>query len=713
MRMLRFAALPVVFALAACQPAVKPDKPAAAALAYPASRTVDQVDTYHGVQVADPYRWLEDIDSADTKAWIEAQNKVTFDYLGQIPGRERIAARLTEIWNFARWGAPFREGKQWFWFKNNGLQNQSVLYVADRPDSDGRVLLDPNTLSADGTVALKSVEFSADGRWMAYGLSSGGSDWEEWHVLDVASGKPTDDVVKWVKFAGVAWSRDGKGFWYGRYAEPAGENALKAKNEFQKLYWHKLGTPQSADVLVHEQRDQPDWMFSPQVTEDGRYLVVSVARSTEDKNLVLYRDLRNPKSKLRELVGEWRNDYGFLGNVGTKFYFRSDDGASNYRVIAIDVARPDRKHWKTIVPESEHLLQSAKLVGGQVVVSTLENAHTAMRRYTLDGKPKGEVALPGLGSASTITGHASDKVGFYLYTSYTEPTSIYQYDFDTDKSTLLHAPTLAFDGSQYETVQVFYRSKDGTRVPMFITRKKGLALDGANPTILYGYGGFNVPMTPQFSASVAGWLDLGGVYAVANLRGGSEYGNAWHEGGMKLNKQNVFDDFIAAAEYLIAEKYTTPQRLAIRGGSNGGLLVGAVELQRPDLFAAAVPAVGVLDMLRFREFTIGKAWESDFGSVLDAAEFKAIHAYSPLHNVKRGVNYPATLITTGDHDDRVFPAHSFKFAAAMQAANPTGKPQLIRIDVRAGHGQGKPTTKQIAETADVYAFILKAFGLAQ
>lgn len=713
MRMLRFAALPVVLALAACQPAVKPDKPAASALAYPASRTVDQVDTYHGVQVADPYRWLEDIDSADTKAWIEAQNKVTFSYLEQIPERERIAARLTEIWNFTRWGAPFREGKQWFWFKNNGLQNQSVLYVADRADSDGRVLLDPNTLSADGTIALKNVEFSTDGRWMAYGLSSGGSDWEEWHVLDAATGKPTDDVLKWMKFSGVAWSRDGKGFWYSRFNEPVGENALKAKNEFQKLYWHKLGTPQSADVLVHEQRDQPDWMFSPQVSEDGRYLVVSVARSTEDKNLVLYRDLRNPKSKLRELVGEWRNDYGFLGNVGTRFYFRSDDGASNYRVIAIDIARPDRKNWKTIVPEGEHLLQKATLVGGQIVVSTLENARTAMRRYTLEGKAKGEVALPGLGTASYITGHAADKVGYYTYTSFTEPPSIYQYDFQTDKSTLLHAPTLAFDGTQYETVQVFYTSKDGTRVPMFITRKKGVTLDGTNPTILYGYGGFNVPMMPQFAASVAGWLDLGGVYAMANLRGGSEYGNAWHEGGMKLNKQNVFDDFIAAAEYLIAEKYTSPQRLAIRGGSNGGLLVAAVELQRPDLFAAAIPAVGVLDMLRFREFTIGKAWESDLGSVRDPAQFKAIYAYSPLHNVKPGAKYPATLITTGDHDDRVFPAHSFKFAAAMQKADPNGKPQLIRIDVRAGHGQGKPTAKQIAETADVYAFILKAFGLAK
>ena len=713
MRLLRFAALPVVFALAACQPAVKPDKPAASALAYPVSRTVDQVDTYHGVQVADPYRWLEDIDSADTKAWVEAQNKVTFNYLEQIPGRERIAARLTEIWNYARWSAPFREGKQWFWFKNNGLQNQSVLYVADRPDSDGRVLIDPNTLSTDGTVALKSYEFSADGRWMAYGLSSGGSDWEEWHVLDVAGGKPTDDVLKWVKFSDVAWSRDGKGFWYSRFAEPVGENALKAKNEFQKLYWHKLGTPQSADVLVHEQRDQPDWMFSPQVSEDGRYLIVSVARSTENKNLVLYRDLRNPKSKLRELVGEWRNEYAFLGNLGTKLYFRSDDGASNYRVVAIDVAKPDRKHWKTIVPEGKSLLQTAKLVGGEVVVSMLQDARTAMYRYALDGKPKGAVALPGLGTASTITGHPGDKVGYYTYTSFTEPPSIYQYDFATDKSTLLHAPTLAFDGAQYETLQVFYASKDGTRVPMFITRKKGVALDGKNPTILYGYGGFNIPMMPKFSPSVAGWLDLGGVYAVANLRGGSEYGNAWHEGGMKLNKQNVFDDFIAAAEYLIAEKYTSPQRLAIHGGSNGGLLVGAVELQRPELFAAAIPSVGVMDMLRFREFTIGKAWESDLGSVLDPAEFKAIYAYSPLHNIKRGVKYPATLITTGDHDDRVFPAHSFKYAAALQAADPHGNPQLIRIDVRAGHGQGKPTTKQIAESADVYAFILKAFGLAE
>ena len=709
MRALRYAVVPLIAALAACQPATRPDKPVAATLAYPASRTVDQVDTYHGVQVADPYRWLEDIDSADTRAWVEAQNKVTSGFLHQLPQRERIAARLTEIWNYTRWEAPFREGEQWFWFKNDGLQNQSVLYTADQPDSDGRVLLDPNTLSADGTVALKGLEFSTDGRWMAYGLSSGGSDWEEWHVLDVAAGKPTEDVLNWVKFTQVAWSRDGKGFWYSRYPEPAGENALKAKNQYQKLYWHKLGTPQSADTLVHERKDQPDWMWAPAASEDGRYLVVSVARSTENRNLVLYRDLREKSGKLRELVGEWRNDYTFIGNVGTKFYFKTDDGAPKNRVITIDVTRPAAKNWKTVVPEGSDVIESARMVGGQVVVGYLKDARTVLRRYALDGKPKGEISLPGLGTATVPTGKQGDKVGYYSYTSYTEPFSIYGFDFDTGESRLLHAPTLSFDGSRYETTQIFYPSKDGTQVPMFITHRKGLALDGTNPAILYGYGGFNISLKPTFSPSVAAWLDLGGAYAVATLRGGGEYGKTWHEGGMKLRKQNVFDDFIAAAEYLIAQKYTSPQKLAISGGSNGGLLVAATEIQRPDLFAAAIPAVGVLDMLRFREFTIGKAWESDYGSVLDAQEFAALRAYSPLHNLKSGTKYPATLITTGDHDDRVFPAHSFKFAAALQAADPGGKPHLIRIDVRAGHGQGKPTSKKIAEVSDVYAFILKAF----
>lgn len=703
--------LPALLLVAACQPVKK--EAAAERLVYPVSKKVGQVDTYHGQEIADPYRWLEDIDSADTTAWIKAQNDVTTAFLEKIPGRDRIAARLTEIWNFNRWGVPQREGKQWFWFKNDGLQNQAVLYVGDKPEAEGRVLLDPNSLSTDGTIALKDTAFSADGKYMAYGLSSGGSDWEEWRVLNVAKGEPTEDVLKWVKFSAVDWSRDGKGFWYSRYDEPQGENALKAKNEFQKLYYHKLGTAQSEDTLVYERKDQPDWSFGADASDDGRYLIVSVFRSTERKNLILYRDLKAKGNVLKELITDWSAEYDFLGNVGSKLYFRTDDDAPRGRIIAIDVTKPARKNWKTVVAQNDDSLQSADLVGGMLVANYLHDASTRLRRFDMNGKAKGDIALPGLGTVAAFEGRPADKVAYYSFASYTTPTSIYAYDTAKNKSTLLHAPTMAFDPTLYETRQVFYTSKDGTRVPMFITGKKDLALDGNNPTILYGYGGFKIPQVPGFSASVAGWLDQGGVFAVANLRGGGEYGREWHEAGTKLNKQNVFDDFIAAAEYLIEQKYTSSQRLAIRGGSNGGLLVAATELQRPELFAAAVPAVGVLDMLRFREFTIGKAWESDFGSVLNIDEFTAIRAYSPLHNIKPGVSYPATLITTGDHDDRVFPAHSFKFAAALQAANPKGKPHLIRIDVRAGHGQGKPTGKQIAETADVYAFILNAFGLAK
>lgn len=703
--------LPALLLVAACQPVKK--EAAAERLVYPASKKVGQVDTYHGQEIADPYRWLEDIDSADTTAWIKAQNDVTSAFLEKIPGRDRIAARLTEIWNFNRWGVPQREGKQWFWFKNDGLQNQAVLYVGDKPEAEGRVLLDPNSLSTDGTIALKDTAFSADGKYMAYGLSSGGSDWEEWRVLNVAKGEPTEDVLKWVKFSAVDWNRDGKGFWYSRYDEPQGENALKAKNEFQKLYYHKLGTPQSEDTLVYERKDQPDWSFGADASDDGRYLIVSVSRGTERKNLVLYRDLKAKGTALKELISDWTAEYEFLGNVGTKLYFHTDDDAPRGRIIAIDVAKPARKNWKTVVAQGDDSLQSADLVGGMLVANYLHDASTRLRRFDMNGKAKGDIALPGLGTVAAFEGRPGDKVAYYSFASYTTPTSIYAYDTAKNKSTLLHAPTMAFDSSLYETRQVFYTSKDGTRVPLFITGKKDLVLDGNNPTILYGYGGFKIPQVPNFSPSVAGWLDQGGVFAVANLRGGGEYGREWHEAGTKLTKQNVFDDFIAAAEYLIEQKYTSSQRLAIRGGSNGGLLVAATELQRPDLFAAAVPAVGVLDMLRFREFTIGKAWESDFGSVLNVDEFTAIRAYSPLHNIKSGVAYPATLITTGDHDDRVFPAHSFKFAAALQAANPKGKPHLIRIDVRAGHGQGKPTGKQIAEAADVYAFILNAFGLAK
>jgi prolyl oligopeptidase len=714
----------VAVVLTACQqaPAPKSANPSMnkssqgepATLTYPTSKTVAQTDTYHGVKVADPYRWLEDLDAPATREWIEAQNKVTFDYLNRIGRSDKIKARLTEIWNYERYSSPQQYGGRYFYTHNDGLQNQAVLLVAESMDAAPRLLLDPNKLSADGTIALKGYAISEDGKHVAYGLSSGGSDWEDWHVLDVDTGKDTSDLLKWVRYSSASWRRDGTGFYYCRYDEPKGENALKSLNKFQKMYFHRLGTDQSDDELIHEQKDQPDWLFGSQVSDDGRYLIISVARSTEPKNLVLFRDLakKHADARTETLIGTWDASYQFLGNTKGIFYFLTDNDAPRYRIVAIDTAHPDKAHWKEVVPQAAETLQNATVVNHSFVAEYLKDAHSDVRRFDMKGATIGRIDLPGLGSASGFSGRTRDTETFYTYSSYTAPPTVFRYDLKTSTGSVFRAPKVAFDPAQYETRQVFYTSKDGTKVPMFITAKKGTKQDGANPTILYGYGGFNISLQPAFSPGLIAWLDLGGVYAVASLRGGGEYGREWHEAGMKLHKQNVFDDFIAGAEYLIAEKYTSPQKLAIRGGSNGGLLVAAAELQRPDLFAAAIPQVGVLDMLRFRDFTIGKAWESDYGSVENADEFKAMYAYSPLHNVKPGVDYPATLIITGDHDDRVFPAHSFKYAAAMQAADPHGKPILIRIETRAGHGQGKPTTKQIEEAADVYAFILDAFAKA-
>jgi prolyl oligopeptidase len=717
--------LAAAIALSACQ-AVTPSKTAsppmstskpgssAGTLTYPVAKTVAQTDDYHGVKVADPYRWMEDLDAPATREWIEGENKVTSAYLDGIAGRDKIRNRLTEIWNYERYGSPQQYGGHYFYTHNDGLQNQAVLYVADSPSATPRLLLDPNTLSADGTIALKGYAISDDGKHVAYGLSSGGSDWEDWHVLDVASGKNTDDELKWVKFSGASWRRDGTGFYYSRYDEPKGENVLKAVSQFQKLYFHRLGTKQSADQLIHEQKDQPDWLFGGQVSDDGRYLVISVARNTEPKNLVLYRDLakKNAGATTETLIGTWDASYQYLGNTKGVFYFLTDSDAPRYRIVAIDTKHPDKAHWRELIPQAAETLQNASEVNHSFIAEYLQDAHSVVRLFDLKGKATGSIELPGLGSASGFSGRTRDTETFYTFSSYTAPPTVFRYDLKTRTASVFRAPKVAFDPALYETRQVFYSSKDGTRVPMFVTAKKGVAQNGANPAILYGYGGFNISLQPAFSPALIAWLDLGGVYAVANLRGGGEYGREWHEAGMKLHKQNVFDDFIAAAEYLIKEKYTSPQQLAIRGASNGGLLVAAAELQRPDLFAAAIPQVGVLDMLRFRDFTIGKAWESDYGSVDNADEFKAMYAYSPLHNIKKGVDYPATMIITGDHDDRVFPAHSFKFAATMQAADPHGKPVLIRIETRAGHGQGKPTTKQIDEVADVYAFILDAFAKA-
>jgi len=679
---------------------------------YPAAKKMEQVDDYHGTKIADPYRWLEDLDTADTKSWVAAQNRLTDAYLAEIPARQKIKERLTKLWNFERFGIPFREGDRYFYTKNDGLQNQSVLYTVASLADEPRVLLDPNKLSTDGTVALAGTAISRDGKLMAYGLSASGSDWSEWKVRNVETGQDLPDVVKWVKFSGASWTADGKGFFYSRYDEPkAGASALSGVNEFQKLYYHRLGTPQAEDTLVYERKDQKDWGFDGNVSEDGRYLVIYVWTGTDAKNRIYYKDLQAKDSTVVKLLDDFDAAYNFIDNDGPVFWFTTDKDAPRYKVVAIDTRKPERENWKVVIPEAAETLEGANVVGDMFIVSYLKDAHAQVKVHKLDGSFVREVALPGIGSASGFSGKRTDRETFYAYGSFTTPYPIYRYDLTTGKSTIFRQPKVDFDANAYETKQVFLTSKDGTRIPMFITHKKGLKLDGTNPTLLYGYGGFNVSETPAFSVSRMVWMEMGGVFALANLRGGGEYGKDWHESGMKLKKQNVFDDFVAAAEWLIANKYTSTPKLAIQGGSNGGLLVGAVITQRPDLFGAAIPAVGVMDMLRFNKFTIGAAWTSDYGSPENPEEFKALYGYSPLHNLKAGIKYPPTLITTADHDDRVWPGHSFKFAAAMQAAQGGAAPVLIRIETKAGHGAGKPTSKIIEEYADIWGFLVRTLNM--
>ncbi|NOS72511.1 MAG: S9 family peptidase [Verrucomicrobia bacterium] len=675
-------------------------------LNYPVTRQTNQTDVYHGVTVRDPYRWLEDDNSAETKTWVTAQNKVTFDYLERIPQRAAIKSRLTELWNFERYGAPFKQGSRYFISKNDGLQNQSVLYTMTTLDAEPVLLLDPNKLSSDGTVALSGYDISDDGNLMAYGLSTAGSDWQEWRVRDVRTGTDLPDQIKWVKFSGASWTKDGNGFFYSRYDEPTEAAKLTKANYFHKLYHHRLGTTQAEDKLIYHRPDHKDWNFNGGVTDDGRYLVITASQGTDPKNRVLYQDLQTPDAPVIELLMDFDADYGFIDNDGPIFWFSTDLNAPRHRVIAIDVTKPERSNWKDIIPEATETLTGVSAVNNQFICAYLRDARSQIKVFGLDGKFIREIELPGIGSAGGFGGKRSDTETFYSFTSFTIPGAIYRYDLASATSSVFRAPKLKFDPADYETRQVFYTSKDGTRVPMFISHKKGLRRDGNNPTVLYGYGGFNISITPTFSVANLAWMEMGGVYAIPNLRGGGEYGEQWHQAGTKLRKQNVFDDFIAAAECLIANKYTSSKKLAISGGSNGGLLVGACMTQRPDLYRAALPAVGVMDMLRFHKFTIGWAWTSDYGSAENADEFKALLAYSPLHNIKPGARYPATLITTADHDDRVVPAHSFKFAATLQAAQRGRAPTLIRIDTKAGHGAGKPTTKIIEEAADKWAFLL-------
>jgi prolyl oligopeptidase len=680
-------------------------------IVYPAARRSDHVDTYHGVAVPDPYRWLEELDSAETKAWVDAENKATFAYLETLPNRTAIKERLTALWNYERYGVPAKEGGRYFFTRNDGLQNQAVLFAVPRLDATPEVLIDPNTLSKDGTVALAGTAVSEDGKYLAYGVAEAGSDWNTWKVRSVDTAQDLADTLRWVKFSGASWTKDGKGFYYSRYAEPVAGAELKNVNLDQKIYFHKLGTPQAEDALVYERKDQPEWLLSGTVTEDGHYLVIGVAQGKTVNTALFYKDLQAPGAPVVELLPKFDAQYGFVGNDGPVFWVQADKDAPRGRVFAIDTRKPEPKDWAEVIPESKDALQGVSVVGERFFASYLKDARSVVRTIDLRGKPLGEVALPGIGTVGGFSGKRADTETFFFFTSYTTPTTIYRYDVAAGQSHVFRAPKVAFDAAAYETRQVFYKSKDGTKVPMFLTHKKGLKLDGQNPTLLYGYGGFNIPLTPAFSISNLAWLERGGVYAVANLRGGGEYGESWHQAGTRLQKQNVFDDFMAAAEWLIAHKITSTPRLAIEGGSNGGLLVGAVLTQRPELFGAAIPAVGVMDMLRFHKFTIGWAWVSDYGSSDDPKEFAALRAYSPYHNLKKGTCYPPTLVTTADHDDRVFPAHSFKFAAALQDAQGCDQPVLIRIETRAGHGAGKPTAKIIEEAADVWAFLLHALGV--
>jgi prolyl oligopeptidase len=673
-------------------------------LTYPQAKRGDQVDDYHGTKIADPYRWLEDTDSPDTHAWVDAENKLTFGYLDKIPYRQAIHERLTNLWNYERFSAPEMEGGRYFFEHNSGLQNQSVLLVAESVNAEPRELFDPNKLSSDGTVALSGTAFSDDGKLMAYGIAASGSDWNEWHVRDVNTGKDLSDDLKWIKFSGASWSKDNQGFYYSRYDEPTGAT-LRDTNYFQKLYYHRLGTAQAEDKLIYERPDNKEMLFGGSVTDDGHYLIIEVSQGTSPNTRVYYKDLSQPDAQVVKLLDDFDARYSFIDNDGPVFWFESNLDAPRGRILAIDTRHPERANWKTLVPQGPDKLQFASVVNNTFLVGYLKDARTEVHVHDLTGKVLRNVDLPGIGTAVGFTGKRKDKETFYAFTSFISPTTIYRYDPVAGKSSVFRQPKVDFDSTRFETKQVFYNSKDGTRVPMFLTYKKGIKLDGQNPTLLYAYGGFDISMTPTFSVPNVVWLEMGGVYAQPNLRGGGEYGEQWHLAGTKLKKQNVFDDFIAAAEWLIANKYTSTPKLAVRGRSNGGLLIGAVLTQRPDLFGVTLPEVGVMDMLRFHKFTIGWAWTSDYGSSDDPAEFKAIYAYSPLHNLRPGTKYPPTLIATSDHDDRVVPGHSFKFAATMQADQAGPAPVLIRIETKAGHGAGKSITKLIDETADTWAFV--------
>lgn len=678
---------------------------------YPKPRRGSQVDDYHGTKVADPYRWMEDTESAETKAWIEAENKLTNSYLSTIPQREAIKNRLTEIWNYERYSAPSKITKNFYIYtKNDGLQNQSVLYKATSINDPGKVFFDPNKLRADGTAALGGSSFTDDGKLWAYGVSQAGSDRSEWFVMDVATGKLLPDTLAPNRQGVAAWLKDNSGFFYTSYPPAEKGQELKNTTYYQKLYFHKLGTPQSEDYVVYERPDNKEYFCGAEISEDGNWLIITVGKGTERMNMVYFKNLTMEKAPILPLIENLDNSWNFLGNDGSTFYFQTDKSASRGKVVKVDALAPV-KNWVDVIPESPDTLNGVQFLNDQFVLNYMHDAYTKIKIFNTNGKWVRDVALPGIGTAGGFGGKRKDTETFYSYSSYNAPPTIYRYDMKTGKSTVFRTAKVKFNPNAYEVKQVFYPSKDGTKVPMFLTYKKGTKLDGTNPTILYGYGGFNIPSTPGFSIARVPWLEMGGIYAVACIRGGSEYGKDWWKGGSRLNKQNVFDDFAYAGKWLIANKYTSTPKLAIQGGSNGGLLVGAVLNQNPGLFGAALPAVGVMDMLRFDKFTIGWAWKSDYGDPADPTDFKAMYAYSPYHNAKPGTKYPATLVTTADHDDRVFPAHSFKYTAAMQAAQTGDAPVLIRIQVRGGHGAGLPTALQIEQQADIYGFLVKNLGM--
>ncbi len=677
-------------------------------IAYPATRTVDTVDTYFGVKVADPYRWLEDDNSDSTKKWVDAENAVTQNYFAQIPFRDKIRDRLRKIWNFEKMSAPYLKGKRYFYSRNDGMQNQSVLFYKEGLNGEGKLLLDPNKLSTDGTASLAGTEVSHDGKYMQYGISKAGSDWEDFYVMEIATGKLLDDHLKWIKFSGASWKGDG--FYYGRFDAPKGSE-LSSANTNQKLYYHKIGETQEKDVMVFKDDAHPNRMFGGNVTDDQKWLIVYSSEFTSGNGLMV-KDLSNPKSDFKTIVDltEKSDDYGVLEIIGRKMIIRTNHGAPNYKLVEVDFDKPEESNWKTLIPETKSNLAGVSIAGDKYIANYLVDVKSQLMIYDKQGKKLGNIPTEAMCSVSELSSDKDDSLVFIGISTFSSPASIYKYNMNTQVSTLYFKPNVDFKSDDYETKQVFYPSKDGTKVPMFITHKKGIKLDGNNPCFIFGYGGFTSHYSPEFRTDRAVFLESGGVYCVANIRGGDEYGETWHQGGIKCNKQNVFDDFITAAEYMIAEKYTSKEKLAVQGRSNGGLLIGAVETQRPDLFKVCIPMVGVMDMLRYDKFTIGRAWSSDYGLSENEEEFKCLYKYSPLHNITETA-YPATLITTGDHDDRVVPAHSFKFAATMQAKQQGDNPVLIRIDKNAGHGSGKPTDKQIEEFADIWAFVFYNLGM--